>query len=49
MAQTGQKNLEIAVMERDKTLQMLDANAIKEYVTIIEEEKEEAEKKKQKK
>ena len=50
VAQTGQKNLEIAVMERNKPLKMLDAETIEKYVTIIEREKElEAEKKKQKK
>lgn len=50
VAQSGQKNLEIAVMERDKHLKMLDAETIEKYVNIIEKEKEEeAEKKKQKK
>lgn len=50
VAQSGQKNLEVAVMERDKPLKMLDADTIEKYVTIIEKEKEEeAEKKKQKK
>lgn len=50
VAQSGQKNLEVAVMERDKPLKMLDAETIEKYVTIIEKEKEEeAEKKKQKK
>jgi len=50
VAQSGQKNLEVAVMERNKPLKMLDANTIEKYVTIIEKEKEEeAEKKKQKK
>lgn len=50
VAQSGQKNLEIAVMERDKPLKMLDAETIEKYVNIIEKEKEEeAEKKKQKK
>lgn len=50
VAQTGQKNLEIAVMEKGKPLTMLDANTIEQYVNIIEQEKEEeAEKKKQKK
>lgn len=50
VAQSGQKNLEVAVMERDKPLKMLDAKTIEKYVTIIEKEKEEeAEKKKQKK
>lgn len=50
VAQSGQKNLEVAVMERDKPLKMLDSETIEKYVTIIEKEKEEeAEKKKQKK
>lgn len=50
VAQSGQKNLEIAVMKRNQPLQMLDAAKIESYVTIIEKEKEEeAEKKKQKK
>lgn len=47
VAQSGQKNLEVAVMERDKPLKMLDSETIEKYVTIIEKEKEEeAEKKK---
>lgn len=50
VAQSGQKNLEIAVMEKDKPLKMLDAQTIEQYVAVIEKEKEEeAEKKKQKK
>lgn len=50
VAQTGQKNLEIAVMEKGQPLKMLDTDTIEGYVTIIEKEKEEeAEKKKQKK
>lgn len=50
VAQSGQKNLEIAVMEKDKPLKMLDVQTIEEYVAVIEKEKEEeAEKKKQKK
>lgn len=50
VAQSGQKNLEVAVMERNKPLKMLDSDTIEKYVTIIEKEKEEeAEKKKQKK
>lgn len=50
VAQSGQKNLEIAVMEKGKALKMLDTKTIEEYVAIIEKEKEEeAEKKKQKK
>lgn len=50
VAQTGQKNLEIAVMEKNKPLKMLDTQTIETYVAIIEKEKEEEiEKKKQKK
>lgn len=50
VVQSGQKNLEIAVMRRGQPLVMLDCKTIEEYVTMIEKEKEEeAEKKKQKK
>lgn len=50
VVQSGQKNLEIAVMRRGQPMQMLDCKTIDEYVTLIEKEKEEeAEKKKQKK
>lgn len=50
MVQSGQKNLEIAVMRRGQPIQMLDADTINSYVSVIEKEKEEeAEKKKQKK
>ncbi|CAB0038161.1 unnamed protein product [Trichogramma brassicae] len=50
VVQSGQKNLEIAVMRRGQTMEMLDADTIGEYVNEIEKEKEaEAEKKKQKK
>lgn len=50
VVQSGQKNLEIAVMRRGQPMQMLDADTINSYVTVIEKEKEEeAEKKKQKK
>lgn len=50
VVQSGQKNLEIAVMRRGQPLVMLDCATIDEYVTLIEKEKEEeAEKKKQKK
>lgn len=50
VVQSGQKNLEIAVMKRNQPIQMLDAETIEKYVVIIEKEKEEeAEKKKQKK
>lgn len=50
VVQSGQKNLEIAVMRRGQPLEMLDVKSIEEYVNLIEKEKEEeAEKKKQKK
>ncbi|CAG4943996.1 proteasome subunit alpha type-7-1 [Colias croceus] len=50
VVQSGQKNLEIAVMRRNQPMQMLDLDTINSYVTVIEKEKEEeAEKKKQKK
>ncbi|XP_017773075.1 PREDICTED: proteasome subunit alpha type-7-1 [Nicrophorus vespilloides] len=50
VVQSGQKNLEIAVMRRGQKMKMLDSATIEEYVTQIEKEKEEeAEKKKQKK
>lgn len=50
VVQSGQKNLEIAVMRHGEPLVMLDADTIEKYVTEIEKEKEEeAEKKKQKK
>ncbi|CAF4785568.1 proteasome subunit alpha type-7-1 [Pieris napi] len=50
VVQSGQKNLEIAVMRRNQPIQMLDLDTINSYVTVIEKEKEEeAEKKKQKK
>lgn len=50
VAQSGQNNLEVAIMENDKPLKMLDSKDIAEYVKIIEKEKEEElEKKKQKK
>lgn len=50
VVQSGQKNLEIAVMRRGEPLTMLDSATIEKYVTQIEKEKEEeAEKKKQKK
>ena len=49
VVQSGQKNLEVAVMRKDQAMQMLDAETIEKYVNIIEEEKRlEAEKKKQK-
>ncbi|KAF9804169.1 hypothetical protein SFRURICE_020597 [Spodoptera frugiperda] len=50
VVQSGQKNLEIAVMRRGQPMQMLDSDTISSYVSVIEKEKEEeAEKKKQKK
>ncbi|KAL5277781.1 PSMA7 family protein [Megaselia abdita] len=50
VAQSGQKNLEIAIMKHDQPLKMLDIDTIDKFVTVIEKEKEEeAEKKKQKK
>jgi len=50
VVQSGQKNLEIAVMRKGEPMVMLDGNAIEEYVNMIEKEKEEeVEKKKQKK
>ncbi|XP_065164904.1 proteasome subunit alpha type-7-1 [Atheta coriaria] len=50
VVQSGQKNLEIAVMRRGQPMQMLDVDTIEQYVVQIEKEKEEeAEKKKQKK
>lgn len=49
VVQSGQKNLEVAVMRKDQAMQMLDSETIEKYVNIIEEEKRlEAEKKKQK-
>jgi len=50
VAQSGQNNLEVAIMENGVPLKMLDSKVIAEYVKIIEKEKEEElEKKKQKK
>nr|XP_022903277.1 proteasome subunit alpha type-7-1 [Onthophagus taurus] len=50
VVQSGQKNLEIAVMRKGQPMVMLDAETIEKYVNQIEKEKEEeAEKKKQKK
>lgn len=50
VAQSGQNNLEVAIMENGKPLKMLDREVILKYVDIIEKEKEEElEKKKQKK
>jgi len=44
------KNLEVALMKRNKPLRMLEADEVNDYVAAIEREKEEeAEKKKQKK
>lgn len=50
VVQSGQKNLEIAVMRHGEPVEMLDGDTIEKYVTEIEKEKEEeAEKKKAKK
>lgn len=50
VVQSGQKNLEIAVMKQGEPMIMLDSDTIEKYVTQIEKEKEEeADKKKQKK
>lgn len=50
VVQSGNKNLEIAVMRKGQPLAMLKPDEIEKYVTVIEKEKEEeAEKKKQKK
>ncbi|XP_052865655.1 proteasome subunit alpha type-7-1 [Anopheles bellator] len=50
VVQSGQKNLEVAVMRRDRPMTMLDTATIENYVKTIEAEKEEeAEKKKLKK
>ncbi|XP_070502187.1 proteasome subunit alpha type-7-1 [Chironomus tepperi] len=38
VVQSGQKNLEVAIMRNDKPMQMLDAESIEKYVTVIEEE-----------
>lgn len=38
VVQSGQKNLEVAIMRSDKPMQMLDAESIEKYVTVIEEE-----------
>lgn len=38
VVQSGQKNLEVAVMRKDQAMQMLDAETIEKFVTIIEEE-----------
>ncbi|XP_033124752.1 proteasome subunit alpha type-7 [Anneissia japonica] len=50
VVQSGAKNIELAVLRRDKPMEMLETSEIEKYVTEIEKEKEEeAEKKKQKK
>jgi 20S proteasome subunit alpha 4 len=38
VVQSGQKNLEVAVMRKDQPMQMLDAATIDKFVTIIEDE-----------
>ncbi|XP_071958351.1 proteasome subunit alpha type-7-like [Antedon mediterranea] len=50
VVQSGAKNIELAVMRRDKAMEILETSEVEKYVTEIEKEKEEeAEKKKQKK
>jgi 20S proteasome subunit alpha 4 len=47
VVQTGAKNIEIAIMAPDKTIEMLPVEEIEDYVKNIEQEKqEEAAKKK---
>ncbi|KAL1021468.1 hypothetical protein UPYG_G00013710 [Umbra pygmaea] len=48
VVQSGGKNIELAIMKRDEPMKILDQQEIEEYVTTIENEKEEAEKKKKK-
>lgn len=38
VVQSGQKNLEVAIMRKDQPMQMLDSESIEKYVNIIEEE-----------
>jgi 20S proteasome subunit alpha 4 len=38
VVQSGQKNLEVAVMRKDQPMQMLDSATIDKFVTIIEDE-----------
>lgn len=38
VVQSGQKNLEVAIMRKDQPMQMLDSESIEKYVTTIEEE-----------
>lgn len=38
VVQSGQKNLEVAIMRKDKPMQMLDPESIEKYVSVIEEE-----------
>ncbi len=40
VVQSGQKNLEVAVMRKDQKMQMLDSETIEKYVAEIEEEKQ---------
>uniref|UniRef100_A0A1A9WB57 Proteasome subunit alpha type n=1 Tax=Glossina brevipalpis TaxID=37001 RepID=A0A1A9WB57_9MUSC len=49
VVQSGPKNMEVAVLERNKPLRMLDVETITQYVAKIEKEKQDAEKKKPKK
>lgn len=46
VVQSGQKNLEVAVMRKDQPMQMLNAEVIDKYVKTIEKEKKEEEEKK---
>lgn len=38
VVQSGQKNLEVAIMRKDQPMQMLDPESIEKYVNTIEEE-----------
>lgn len=42
VVQSGQKNLEVAVMRKNQPMKMLDAETIDKFVTIIEKENQEA-------
>ncbi|XP_030781869.1 proteasome subunit alpha-type 8 isoform X2 [Rhinopithecus roxellana] len=49
VVQSGGKNIELAIIRRNQPLKMFSAKEVELYVTEIEREKEEAEKKKSKK
>ncbi|XP_055091620.1 proteasome subunit alpha-type 8 isoform X5 [Symphalangus syndactylus] len=49
VVQSGGKNIELAIIRRNQPLKMFGAKEVESYVTEIEKEKEEAEKKKSKK